>query len=265
MLGFAREFVPKHDENLMTNEGDTASARRRFLADRPTNLIELLRGRYDWMNSYVDGINVYELGSGAGFSRYFIKSKNLVLTDVIKNEWIDLKVDALKMPFESNTVDILICSHMIHHVARPAEFFEEASRVLRIGGKLIIVDINTSYIMRLLLWLMKHEGWSYNVDVFDRNSVVNDPSDPWSANCAVPELLFRDGRKFEAYFPYFKLLRNKAFECFLFPLSGGVIARSPTVELPVWMLRIIERVDVLLVRLLPSVFAMGRQVVLEKK
>ena len=35
--------------------------------------------------------------------------------------------------------------------------------------------------MRFLLRLMRHEGYSYDVNVFDENCVCNDPADPWSA------------------------------------------------------------------------------------
>ena len=38
--------------------------------------------------------------------------------------------------------------------------------------------------------LMKHEAYDFGVDVFDENVICNDKNDPWSANCAVSELLF---------------------------------------------------------------------------
>ena len=78
---------------------------------------------------------------------------------------------------------------------------------------------------------MRHEGYSYNKDVFNEKNLANDPSDPWSANCAIPEMLFKDHVKFEKEVP-FKVIHNKLNEFLLLPLSGGVIAKSKTINLP---------------------------------
>jgi hypothetical protein len=111
---------------------------------------------------------------------------------------------------------------------------------------------------------MRHEGWSYEVNVFDKNEVANDPSDPWSANCAIPEMLFQDKQYFEHNLPQFRVVHNELTECLIFPLSGGVIARSPTILLPVVILKMIDKLDQLLIKLFPTVFALGRKVVLQK-
>ena len=83
----------------------------------------------------------------------------------------------------------------VHHIAQPMKFFQDLKKVLKPGGLVLINEIHTSLIMRLLLKVMSHEGWSYDVDVFDKETVANDPRDPWSANCAIPQLLFREGFK----------------------------------------------------------------------
>ena len=96
----------------------------------------------------------------------------------------------------------------IHHFAHPSAFFRECERVLKKDGLILIQEIHTSLFMRTLLWIMKHEGWSYNVDVFDDRAAVNSPEDPWSANCAIPELIFEQSRKFHAKFPTLKIEKN---------------------------------------------------------
>jgi hypothetical protein len=217
------------------------------------------------MTPYIsDKTTVYELGSGAGFSKEFLHTPSLKMTDVVTHPWIDCEVDALNMPFETESVDVLIASHMIHHLANPLRFFSEASRVLKPGGQLLISEINTSLITRILLRLLRHEGYSYDVDVFSLETVANDPSDPWSANCAIPQLLFSNPKQFETQVPQFSIALNEVCECFIFPLSGGVIAKTKMVELPIWVLNGIHRLDQFLIRLFPSVFAMGRRVVLVK-
>jgi hypothetical protein len=70
---------------------------------------------------------------------------------------------------------------------------ENVGRKLKPGGRIIIQDIYTSTIMKVALRVMRHEGWSEEVNVFDRAAVCNDPDDPWSANCSIPKLLFWGG------------------------------------------------------------------------
>jgi len=218
-------YFPKHEDNLMSSEGSVAVARQNFLGRRFRNLDMLLRMRYAWMNHYLaPGQNIVEIGAGAGFSPLYLIQKPL-LTDAAHNLWIDKFIDATNMDLESRSVDVLIASHNIHHFYSPFKFFRECERVLKTNGVLLIQEINTSLLMRGLLRLMRHEGWSYDVDVFDDGAIVNDKNDLWSANCAVPELLFNDLTRFEQAFPNLKVEANELCECLIFPLSGGVISK----------------------------------------
>lgn len=249
----------------MKSEGDIEGARERYFSKPRRSLEFLLNQRYSWMNEYLkDKSVVVELGAGAGFSKLFLICDSLKLTDVVKHPWIDLCVDALNPPFENESLDIVICSHMIHHLAYPKRFFNTIRAKLKLGGAILIQDINTSFLMRILLRLMRHEGWSFDIDVFDENATANDSKDPWSANCAIPELLFRDSKVFEQNIPGFVIELNRLNECFLFPLSGGVIAKTSIPDFPDWSLRLIQKFDVRLISAAPGIFALGRSVVLRK-
>lgn len=265
-----KTYFPSHNANKMTGEGDTQAARINFLENRFRNLDRLLKSRYAWMNTFLreKDMVVIEIGCGAGFSPLYLQQKPL-LTDAILNPWVDKVIDATNINLPDSSVDVLIASHTIHHFYTPYVFFFEALRVLKPNGFLLIQEINTSLLMRTLLRLMKHEGWSYDVDVFDKKAIVNDPSDLWSANCAVPQLLFQNPDKFSQTFKnehyYFDVQLNKVNECLLFPLSGGVIAKTKVPLLPSRMLDFIEMLDSFLCKLAPSIFALGRSVVLQKK
>ena len=151
-------YFPRHEENLMEHEGDVIEARKAFVNNRTNNLYFLLKNRYEWMNDYIDdGDKIVELGCGAGFSRFFIDHKNLILTDIVKHDWVDERVDALDLPYENASVDAFICSHMIHHVAKPKVFIESLCAALKQGGRLIIHDVNISLFLQLLLRIMRHE------------------------------------------------------------------------------------------------------------
>jgi len=44
-------------------------------------------------------------------------------------------------------------------------------------------------------------GYDFSADPFDPTRPCNDPADPWSANCAIPNLLFDDLGRFRARYP----------------------------------------------------------------
>ncbi len=262
VMFFKKTYFPMPDENRMADVGNVAKAREAFLKHRPSNLEFLLKKRYIWMNEFIGkGECGIEIGCGTGLSKQYIKAPNFFLTDYADHSWIDKKVDALDMPFDDNSLDFIISSNMIHHVATPIQFFRECSRVLKPNGKIIIQELNGSLIMRLLLTIMKHEGYSYEVDVFSRDAICNDPNDLWSANCVIPNLLFDDIEAFEKNIP-FKIIHQKHTEFLIFPLSGGVIAKKKTISLPVVMLKMIDMLDNFLIALSKSVFPLQRQIVL---
>jgi SAM-dependent methyltransferase len=253
-----------HTENKMLAEGNVIEARENFISKRFNNLDFLLKHRYEWMNEFLKNCEIIiEVGCGAGFSKLYL-NKNIIMTDTIENEWVDRKLDATKLELEDNSIDAIIASHNIHHFSSPVKFFWECERVLKNNGFVIIQEINTSLLMRLLLKAMRHEGWSYQIDIFDENQTANDPKDPWSANCAIPELLFEQSNQFHIKFPSLKIIKNEKNEGFIFPLSGGVIAKTKLPELPTWFLKIVSFIDKILIKLFPNIFALGRSVVIQK-
>lgn len=250
----------------MSHTGDVALAREQLHRRKGHNMLFLLEKRFAWMRPYLaDAARAVEVGCGAGFSREFLKHESLELTDVVAQPWVDRVVDALDMPYESGSLDAVISNNMIHHLAKPAVFFAEVARVLRPGGVLLVQEVNCSLSMQAALTLMHHEDYDFGVDPFDPNAVCNDPADPWSANCALPNLLFDDPARFERAYPAFTI-EDQAFSEFLvFFNSGGVIARTAYLPLPRAGVRVLDAIDRLLVGAAPKVFAGQRRVVLRKR
>jgi hypothetical protein len=119
--------------------------------------------------------------------------------------------------------------------------------------------------MLCVLRIMRHEGWSLDVDVFDPDALANDPADAWSGNNAVSHLLFRDKDRFARRFPGFQIEHDEFSESLMLPLSGGVTAKTWSLELPNGILRMVQRLDALLCWGAPSIFAMGRNIALRKR
>ena len=119
--------------------------------------------------------------------------------------------------------------------------------------------------MRFLLKLMRHEGYDFTIDVFDKTLICTDPNDLWSANCAIPNLLFDDIEMFKKNIPYFNFTHTSYSEFILFINSGGVISKTFHIPLPNFVNDIIVHIDNLLSKIFPSFFSLQRQIVLEKK
>lgn len=251
----------------MRHEGDVRRARDFFFGDAPKNLRYLLEGRFGWMNEFIGPSEKgVEVGCGTGLSKEFIRAGSYLLTDVSDYEWLDVtQVDALATPFEAGEFDFVVSSNMIHHVPRPVQFFREMARILKPGGRLIIQEINASLAMRVLLRLMRHEGYSFEPDVYDEATICTDASDPWSANCAIPNLLFDDLMQFEERIPEFRAIHHEYRECLALVNSGGVIAKTACIPLPRALLKLVGGLDRILSGVLPGVFALQRQIVLERR
>lgn len=261
-------YKPSHNENRMKNEGGVENARKMFYEKPNNNLIYLLTQRFKWMNNYIDADNDagVELGCGQGFGKEIIKAKQYLLTDFNDYDWLDVKnVNALETPFEDNRFDFVIASNMIHHVPYPARFFKEVGRILKPGGRLLVQDVNCSFLMRVMLHLMRIEGYSYERNVFDETIPQSNTDDLWSGNNAVPNLLFDDINKFHKEIPYFEITHTSFSECLTYLASGGVTAKTFHIPLPTLIMKFLGLIDRALTGIFPQIFALQRQVVLRLK
>jgi SAM-dependent methyltransferase len=77
-----------------------------------------------------------ELGSGIGTAREFIP--DLVTSDIVPTEFVERGVSAYDIPVEgwSN----IIALDVLHHLQRPLQFFQSASRALRPGGRIVLLE-----------------------------------------------------------------------------------------------------------------------------
>ena len=267
MIKIFRKIQFSHNENRMKSIADTKIARELYYSSKSKNVKFLLNERFSWMNDFIqDEETGIEVGSGAGFSKDFIKNKNFKLTDIGEDDHLDFKnIDAQSTGFESESFDYVIASNMIHHIPFPIKFFKEMNRIIKKGGKLIIFESYCSLVFQLATIIMKHEGFDFTLDVWDEKNPKSDEKNAWHGNIAVPHLIFDDKAKFEKNLgKYFEIEYEKLTECFIFLNSGGVTSKTKCIPLNNFFLNLLNKIDGILVKLFPKIFCMGRRIVLKK-
>ena len=253
-------------ENKMKN-ADTKTAIEIFNSNKSKNLKYLLAQRFGWMNEFINDDECgIEFGSGAGFAKYYIKNKNFKISDLSEDKHLDFKkVDAQSTNFENESFDYVISSNMIHHIPYPVKYLREMNRILKKNGKLIIFESYCSIFLQLATIIMKHEGFDFTKNVWDENDPKSDEQNAWAGNIAVPNLLFDDKKSFKKKMGnYFSIEYEEITEFLIFLNSGGVTSKTFHIPLPFFILKFINFLDKVLVKILPNIFGLGRRIVLRK-
>jgi len=186
----------------------------------------------------VPGITV-EIGGGIGNLKE--RLTQVFATDIQFASWLDCVADAQRLPFAAGSVANIIMVDVLHHIEFPVSFFREASRVLRPGGRLIMVEPAITWGSTLFYRMFHQEPVRMRMDALADG--VPDPNrDPYSANQAIPTLLAtRDRGRFHRLFPDLSITRVDWFSFAAYPLSGGFKAWSLVSERMTRRMLAIER------------------------
>ena len=66
-----------------------------------------------------------------------------------RNNFRFIRSSAESIPLEDNLFDIIICTNSFHHYLHPAKAMKEIFRLLKVGGKIYILDPTSDF------WLVK--------------------------------------------------------------------------------------------------------------
>jgi SAM-dependent methyltransferase len=90
------------------------------------------------------GSRVLEVGAGPGFLPEEARARRpdlrWIASDLHPAPWNDLAADASRLPLAAASVDAVMGLDVLHHLATPLDFFREAARVLRVRGRLALVE-----------------------------------------------------------------------------------------------------------------------------
>lgn len=164
---------------------------------------------------------ILEIGSGAGFLQQLLPQ--VVTSEVFPLEGVDRVEDATALSYADGSLDAIVMTDVLHHIPDVGAFLAEASRTLRPGGRLVMVEP----------WATRWSTWVYrnlHPEPFRPDAVdwTLPPGGPLSAaNGALPWIVFsRDRARFEATYPDLELVRIEPLMPVAYLASGGVSMRA---------------------------------------
>ncbi|MGQ2186064.1 class I SAM-dependent methyltransferase [Bradyrhizobium barranii] len=163
------------------------------------------------------------LDIGGGTAHIKDSRPDIVCADILPFPGIDVLADAHRLPFPNECFSGVVMLDVLHHLERPIAFLKEASRVLKPGGRLPMIEPAMTTLARRFYTLFHEEPVDMGVDPF-ADVAINPDRDPFDANQAIPSLLFATQaarRQVEAAVPALRVRSVEWLSLFAYPLSGG--------------------------------------------
>ena len=200
-----------------------------------------------------------ELGAGSGNFKEF--KPDVISSDIDPCDWLDMCFDAHDMPFEKDSVSNIVMIDVLHHLANPVRFLNEAHRVLETGGRVIILEPFPTPFSLFFYKKYHPEPFIFDLDYFNKKET--EEKDPWDSNQAIASLLFFKGKKkFTEMFGEKLTIRKKhKLSCILYPASGGFENKALIPDFLIPLFRFFE----ILMTPFRFFFAFRCYVVIEKK
>jgi SAM-dependent methyltransferase len=220
-----------------------AGSHRRVWERKPV-LREVYADFFARMKSFMATIPgpAIELGGGPGLLKAHIP--DVFSSDIAGAAWLDLATDAQALPLADASVANLLLVDVLHHLSRPQRFLMEATRVLKPGGRVVILDVFLSPLSWPVFHFLHPEPATLSIRPLDhqKDEPLFDADDPWNSDQGMCRALFwKQGKQFNRMNPALKIVHRECFSTVLWPLSGGFEQkdRIPTLALP--LLRQLDR------------------------
>ncbi|MFC1825539.1 class I SAM-dependent methyltransferase [Thermodesulfobacteriota bacterium] len=203
--------------------------------------------------------NILELGGGSGNLQEFFS--HAITSDILFAPWLDAVLDAEHLPFKAESLDNIVLFDVLHHLTNPINFFIEARRILRSGGKIILMEPYISWASFFVYRFLHAEDVTWHIEPFKTNRTQKNDQ-PFHGNQAIPTLLFEKySERFTKEFPEFKIIKTEKMDFIIYPLSGGF--HNPSL-IPLPLYSSLEKVEILL-RPFNHILAFRFIIVLEKQ
>ena len=202
---------------------EMTTLRRRIIKEKPF-LKQVYRDWYTLLASALpdapDGI-VLELGAGGGFLKEFVPL--LITSEVFYVPYVDAVIDGRFLPFPTATLRGIVMTDVFHHLPQPRAFLTEASRCVKPGGVIAMIEPWVTLWSRLVYSRLHNEPFQPDA----RDWEIRQKGPLSGANGALPWIVFkRDRVQFEQEFPEWRIRDIQPCMPFLYLVSGGVSMRS---------------------------------------
>ena len=160
-----------------------------------------------------------EIGGGIGNLKE--RLRHVVATDIQPAPWLDCVADAQQLPFATASAANIVMVDVLHHLEFPIMFFREAARVLRPGGRVLMVEPAITWGSTAFYRLFHHEPVRTSADAL-AEGIPRRGRDPYEGNQAIPTMLAtRERERFHRLVPELRVARVEWFSFAAYPLSGG--------------------------------------------
>jgi SAM-dependent methyltransferase len=229
-------FAHPLTKGMDTDDPRTTHLRRQVIRSKPF----LRRIYHEWYSSIAAAVPsgeglVLEIGSGAGFMKDAVPG--LLTSDVFFCPDINIVLDGQVLPFAAGALRGIVMTDVLHHIPRPQLFWAEATRCVKPGGVVVMVE---PWVTRWSSMTWPLNGEPFRPDAAEWEFPATGPLS--GANGALPWILFgRDRDRFLRAFPIWQIQSIRLTMPFRYLLSGGVSMRA---LMPGWsfgMWRILEQ------------------------
>jgi len=174
---------------------------------------------YEETASYLQPGRTLEVGGGSGNLKEF--APEVICTDVVELPWLDVVADAQYLPITAGALANIVLFDVLHHIENVRLFFDEAVRVLRPGGRIVVMDPYISWASWPIYRCIHPEPVDFTQDPL-RLRLRRADRDPFDANQAVATVLFeRNYAAFKRQYPQLEKRVHRRMAFFAYPLSGG--------------------------------------------
>jgi len=159
---------------------------------------------------------IVELGSGPGFISEIIPQA--ISSDILFLPYLDVVMNGRLLPLRAQCLDALLMMDVFHHISDAESFFYEVDRVLRVGGRLVMIEPWVTAWSKWVFTRFHHEPINMEVTEW-----AFKPDGPLTgANQALPWIVFdRDRSQFEKKFSNMNVLQVLPMMPLTYMLGGG--------------------------------------------
>lgn len=198
-----------------------------------------------------------ELGAGPCFLGAYTNID--VVTDITAHDGIEVCADAHQLPFADNAFTNVVGVDILHHLSHPGVALQEIERVLRPGGRLILVEPWSGLFGTIFFKLVHHEDCRIVSDPWEQ--AFNGDKQALDGNTRLPKLLLSDrADELAARVPGLTIVRTETFGALSCLLTGGFQAWS----FPAPIIQILSKAESLLPQRILSLISVRVLFVLEK-